>query len=122
LVAEATEPWAADHVADTPFDAIYPGPLPQSARDEVLSRWLIEHGARPIREGKVAVALGFDGSVNLGDIATGKVKHTIDGLWPLLGGPPGDPNDSRIFALFLGKNMSQAPPGGARIFAASLQR
>jgi hypothetical protein len=53
--------------------------------------------------------------VNLGDIATGKVKTTIDGLWPLLGGVAGAPADTRISSLLLHRDDPKAPAAGVTI-------
>lgn len=97
------------------FDGLFDGPLPLSARDPVLSDWLCGASPRVIEAGPVAIELRFGGPVNLGDIATGKVKTTIDGLWPLLGGAAGHPHDSRIMAMILSKTVPGIPATGVHM-------
>jgi hypothetical protein len=97
------------------FDGVFDGPLPVSATDPVVSDWLLGANATVIEAGPVAVDLRFGGPVNLGDIATGKVKTTIDGLWPLLGGSAGRPDDSRITALTLSRTVPGIPATGVHV-------
>ena len=99
------------------FAAVYPGPLPASGRDLSLSDWLSSScGATELRPGPVACSLEFAStSINLGDIATGRVKTVIDGTWPLLGGTPGAPRDSRIRVLALSRAHSDVPAAGVRL-------
>jgi hypothetical protein len=79
------------------LDAVSVGPLPRGARDEAFATWVeatMVRAADP--EAVLAVDLGFSGPVNLGGIATGRLKNVIDCLYPVLGGRPGAPNDARI--------------------------
>jgi hypothetical protein len=74
--------------------------LPRSARDENFAAWVSRTMSRPARSlGGLTVELGFAGPVNLGDIATGRLKNVIDCLYPLIGGRPGAPNDSRVTVI-----------------------
>lgn len=89
---------------DVHFRGRYTGNWPSSGRDLVISDWVQEHGATPIPPGDVWLCLRFESAtVNLGDIATGVTKKIVDGLWPLLGGSPGRPDDHRIAWLLLEK-------------------
>jgi hypothetical protein len=74
--------------------------MPRSARDETLAAWVSRTMSRPARSaGGLTIVLGFAGPVNLGDIATGRLKNVMDCLYPLIGGRQGAPNDSRITCI-----------------------
>ncbi len=80
----------------------YQGSLPKSARDTVVAEWLQRNQspAPPQFNSRFAVALRFGSDhVNIGDIATGKVKSLIDNLFPVVGGTAGAPEDWRINVL-----------------------
>jgi hypothetical protein len=82
------------------LDGASAGPLPLNARDEAFAAWVEGAMVRPADpRAVVAVELRFSGPVNLGDIATGRLKNVIDCLYPVLGGRPGAPNDARIVVL-----------------------
>jgi hypothetical protein len=56
--------------------------------------------------GYAVLSLSFAGTkVNLGDTGTGPIKPLIDGLWPVLGGRPGDPHDWRVRRLIVIKGV-----------------
>ena len=79
---------------------VAPGLLPMSARDEPFAGWVAGTMVRPAGLTKdVGVELRFPGPINLGDIATGRIKNIIDCLYPVLGGAPGKPNDARVTVL-----------------------
>ena len=79
---------------------VWTGPLPMSARDAEFADWVTQAMVRAASPSAVlGVELRFAGPVNLGDIATGRLKNVIDCLHPVLGGRPGAPNDARIVAL-----------------------
>lgn len=89
-------------VGDIPvlLDAIWGGPLPRSAQDAPFARWVAtELRALPSPGARVGVSLRFAGPINLGDIATGRIKNVIDCLWPLLGGTARAPDDARVTVL-----------------------
>ena len=65
-----------------------------------------QHQANHVPRGPVGVSITFrDGRLNLGDIGAGPIKILIDGLWPLLGGCRGQPNDDRVTALVARKGV-----------------
>jgi hypothetical protein len=67
---------------------------------------------RPARpSGAIAVDLEFAGPVNLGDIATGRLKNVIDCLYPVIGGRPGAPNDARITLIEATRRVIQVTAG-----------
>lgn len=79
------------------LDGTYPDQLPRNARDQSFAAWVTRTMSRPARpSGAIAVRLEFAGPINLGDIATGRLKNVIDCLYPVIGGAPGAPNDARI--------------------------
>lgn len=84
----------------TLLDLPVSGPLPLHARDEPFAervrRAMIDLTAPA---STLLVELMFTGPINLGDVATGRVKSVIDCLWPVLGGAPGAPDDDRISCL-----------------------
>jgi hypothetical protein len=97
------------------LDAVFAGPLPTSARDHVIADWVLS-AVPPSPVGRVAVALRFGKPrLNLGDTATGPVKSVIDGLWPLLGGKPGQGEDWRIRALQLTRGAPEVPAAGVEV-------
>jgi hypothetical protein len=82
------------------FDGVSAGPLPLSARDEGFAAWIESGMVRPAEPWTVvAVEVRFSGPVNLGDVATGRIKNVIDCLYPVLGGRLGAPNDARVAVL-----------------------
>ena len=86
-----TDPWREGQAV---LDGTYADELPRSARDETFAAWVTGTMLRPARpSGAIAVDLEFAGPVNLGDIATGRLKNVIDCLYPVIGGRPGAPDD-----------------------------
>lgn len=95
--ARWADAWLAGHFL---LDGTYADQLPRSARDASFAAWVARTMSRPARpSGGIAVELGFAGAVNLGDIATGRLKNVIDCLYPVIGGRPGAPNNARITAI-----------------------
>ncbi len=96
------------------LDATYAQPLPHSARDSTLAGWVSTEMTGPPRSGACfAVALIFTSPLNLGDIATGRLKNVIDCLSPVIGGTQGSPADDRILQLEATK--VDGPPVGLQI-------
>jgi hypothetical protein len=82
------------------LDGVASGALPVSARDDKFAGWVRETMLRPgSSSGLFGVELRFTGPVNLGDIATGRLKNVIDCHYPVLGGRPGAPNDAQVAML-----------------------
>ncbi len=99
-------------------DAIFHGQLPVDAQDPVLPSWLRSKDAKSTRVGdpRFGVQLCFHGTrVNLGEIATGPVKHVLDCLYPVLGGDPKSPEDWRIELLQVEKNCDHVQNGTLRL-------
>jgi len=99
-------------------DDYYRGPLPVSATDPCMSmqveRKLSKH--KTYSEGQYFVSLRFDNAnLNIGDIATGKVKTTIDSLYPAIGGVRGRPDDWRISILQVEKCSPPSSSEGVHI-------
>lgn len=84
------------------IDEVYTGPLPESAKSKDLPAWLKSKNIKPI-EGRFSLYLKFPEKINIGDIATGRVKHTIDCLYPIIGGDEKSPEDWRIEELIVEK-------------------
>lgn len=95
----------------------YSGDLPISGTDPVLSGWIHSAGLQYIPgPDELAVHVAFHrAALNLGDIATGAVKSTLDALWPLLGGSPGVPHDHRICELTVMRNPVEPPSDGVDV-------
>jgi hypothetical protein len=97
------------------LDAVSVGPLPRGARDDAFAMWVEKAMVRAADpDADLAVELRFSGPVNLGDIATGRLKNVIDCLYPVLGGRPGAPNDARI-ALLEATRMDPDVDGVVRV-------
>ncbi len=93
---------------------IYHGAIPEKASDTVIPENI--KPVKPLRKPQIndryMVRLQFGGSkINIGDIATGKVKTIIDGLYPLIGGNPGAPEDWRIHVLQVEKGVTFVKEG-----------
>jgi hypothetical protein len=81
----------------------------------VFAGWVREH-ATHVPPGSLAVVLEFGGSqINIGDVATGRVKNVIDCLQPLLGGTFGNPDDHRIVLLLVSKRAGDLADGAVRV-------
>lgn len=75
-------------------------PLPFSARDANWAKWAADAMVRSASpSSRLAIEIQFSGPVNLGDVATGRLKNLIDCLYPVLGGRLGAPADDRIVEL-----------------------
>jgi hypothetical protein len=108
--------------AEVGLDDVYQGQLPIAAAIEDYTAWVQSHMLRRLPDGPVGIRLDFTGEgVNLGDVATGKAKVLIDGLWPVLGGRPGAPDDGRVAALLLRKGVADLR-GSVAIKAVRLPR
>lgn len=94
---------------------IYPGPLPSSARDPDLAVWAASIPVCRGGGGPFSLGIAFGGAVNIGDIATGRVKAVIDCLYPWLGGNCGAPEDHRISALHVEQEAAGVPVGSVAI-------
>lgn len=113
-------PEVASVVVAPRFAATSSGSLPSSARDVKFLAWVQAQGA-PVPNGQLAVALEFGGSrVNIGNVATGPVKSTIDCLQPTIGGRLGNPDDHRIVRLLVVKDVSGIAEGDVRISVAQI--
>ncbi len=114
ITADAA-PQAASVVVVPMLAATWSGSMPSSGRDVEFLAWIQAQGA-PVPDGQLAVSLEFGGSrVNIGDVATGPVKHVIDCLQPVVGGRPGSPDDHRIVRLLVVKEVLGIPEGDVRI-------
>ena len=95
------------------LEFVYSGPLPRSGTDASMPAALSSRISRPLPGDALACELLFGSrTINLGDIATGRVKNVIDCLYPALGGRAGAPDDHRIRALEVRRNCSEAPLDG----------
>ncbi len=96
---------------------VYTGPLPTSGSAPELPAWQLGlTGVASTTSTELSIRLSFAGTkVNLGNIATGAVKSTIDCLYPLLGGTAGAPDDWKVSALQCEKGAQNAPAEGVLI-------
>lgn len=106
VLADPPDLWVEPHV-EAGLDDVYPDHLPSSAAVQDYSTWVQSHMVRPLPGGPVGIAIDFaDNHVNLGDVGTGRAKVLIDGMWPVLGGQHGRPDDGRVAALIMRKGIS----------------
>jgi hypothetical protein len=97
--------WRRSEVT-TGLDSVYRGDLPGARTVREYAVWVEYHRVNRLPRGQIGVSLDIaDERVNLGDVATGKIKILIDGLWPVLGGHRGAPDDGRIAALIVRKGI-----------------
>ncbi len=100
------------------LDAVFEGQLPADAQDPMLPSWLQSNAAKSTRanDPRFGVQLCFQGTrANLGEIATGPVKHVLDCSYPVIGGSPGSPEDWRIELLQVEKNCDILQNGTLRL-------
>ena len=94
------------NVQDVFFEGNYQGPLPRKGSDREISKWLHDENLIPnkVAGSELFVSLRFyRNDINIGEIATGPVKATIDCLYPILGGSVSRPDDWKIQKLFVEK-------------------
>lgn len=95
------------------FEFAFEGPLPISGTDPAIPNALRSLINSPLPAGDLEVRLSFGSSaLNIGDIATGRVKNVIDCLFPVWGGVAGKPADHRIKRLHVAKGNREAPGKG----------
>lgn len=97
----------------------YRGPLPRNGADAHFARWAHhlaqQHSGLP-SGARLGLALHFGlPTLNIADIATGRVKNVIDNLYPILGGRAGAPSDWRIDNLFVDKCVADLPTDVLRV-------
>jgi len=99
------------------FDEIYEGLLPSKATDHQVPSWLSSFKfAPPKNNNRFAIRLQFGGTrVNIGDVATGKVKALMDCLYPVIGGSRGKPEDWRVDVLQVEKGVTNLKDDSVRI-------
>jgi len=98
------------------FDGTYEDPPPSSARDEPFAGWCRSLALSVRGASLYAVRLSFGlGRINIAQVAGGSVKNILDGLYPVLGGRPGAPDDWRIVSLEAVKNDTGIANGAVRI-------
>lgn len=93
--------WPEDWVAGALlFDGTTDRPLPTSARDVAFAAWVAAEALeRSLPAATFGVAIEIAQAINIGDVATGRVKNIIDCLYPVLGGRIGAPADDRVAVL-----------------------
>ena len=100
------------------FDEIYTGELPSKATDHQISSWLnsFKKFEFPKSNDRFVIRLQFgETKVNIGDIATGKVKALTDCLYSLIGGCKGNPEDWRVDILQVEKGVTNLENNSVRI-------
>jgi len=119
VILEKSQPGGlTPELGEPSFNQLYSGTLPSSATDPDIPNWLSSLGVCKAVDssGRFALQLDFlNPRVNVGMIATGKVKSIIDCLYPLLGGSKGKPEDWRIDRLLVTKGFSSDLAGAVRI-------
>lgn len=99
------------------FDSVYSGVLPKKATDINFIEWVEQQVAIDIqRRERYSIRIEFGGvAVNIGEIATGRVKSIIDCMVPILGGKRGAPEDWRINQLAVSKGAENLNAEQVRI-------
>ncbi len=103
---------ASSHGAPA-FELVFAGPLPRSGSDLAMPEAVALAIPGQLPGDSLACELVFGASsINLGDIATGRVKNVIDCLWPALGGAASRPADHRIRTLDVRRGANDVPANG----------
>lgn len=106
VLADPPDQWVESRV-EVGIHDVYRGHLPSSAAVEDYAIWIQRHMMRRLPSGPVGIQIDFaDNHVNLGNIGTGMAKVLIDGMWPVLGGERGAPDDRRVAALIMRKGIA----------------
>jgi hypothetical protein len=99
------------------LDGTFSGVLPRRATDAATAEWAagLIGSYSPTGADRFDLTLEFaEPGVNIGDIATGKVKSLIDCLHPVIGGTAKAPEDWRIDRLSVCKGVAGVD-GGVRV-------
>ncbi len=120
-ISDSTEPVISVNCKNQIYNKVYSGNLPKSATDNEFISWVKEDSTPVKNNSSFYLKIEFSSSsVNLGDIATGKVKSIIDCLYPVIGGNMGSPEDWRIDILEVTKGVETIPENSIRLSIAEL--
>ena len=98
------------------FQDTYTGDFPSFASDPRFVDWMEKMVAEPTIASEVALLLRFgDETLDLGDLASGRIKNLINCMYPLLGGSPGREEDWRIKTLAVDKGFPGLEPNEVSI-------
>lgn len=101
------------------FDRIFDGNLPKNATDNDFISWVKNNSSGRNYSNHFYLKIEFGNKdVNLGDIATGKIKSIIDCLFPVIGGKEKSPEDWKVYVLDVRKGVETLPEDAVRIFVA----
>lgn len=97
---------------------IYMGPLPQNGTDSTFAAWIAQSMPALARfnwqGGPIGVGFSFGASaLNVAD--TARIKSLIDGLWPLIGGKAGAPDDGKVEELFVERGAAGLKPNELQV-------
>lgn len=116
IISDSIEPPISVIYKNQIFNKVYSGKLPKSATDIEFISWIKENYTPEKNNGSFYLKIEFSSpSVNLGDIATGKIKSIIDCLYPIIGGTMGNPEDWRINVLEVKKGVETIPENSIRV-------
>ena len=113
-----TPPEMTDEYGSPFFDETYEGVFPSKATDPQILSWLnsLKKFKSQKNDDRFIIRLQFEGAkVNIGDIATGKVKAIIDCLYPVIGGCKGKPEDWRVDVLQVEKGVTKLKNNSVQI-------
>lgn len=120
-ISDSIEPPISVNYKNLIYNKVYSGNLPKSATDIEFISWIKEIYTPVKNNSSFYVKIEFSSSsVNLGDIATGKVKSIIDCLYPIVGGNMGSPEDWRIDILEVKKGVETTSENSIRVSIAEL--
>lgn len=97
------------------FDNIYTGPFPNKATDPYIIEWLEQFKYEDNSESyHLRLCFGSE-KLSIATISSGKVKPIIDGLYKLIGGKKGAPDDHKIHRLSVQKAVDYLNDNQVRI-------
>ena len=121
IISDSLEPETEVIYKNIIYDRIYSGNLPRSATDNEFITWVLEKTIKDYKCTSIYLKIEFASSkINLGDIATGKVKSIIDCLYPIIGGNIGNPEDWKVNILEVHKGVKTIPDETIKVFIADL--
>ncbi len=118
LMEQTVAPEMTEEYGSPFFDITYQGVLPSKATAPQIPSWLhsLKKFETPQNNDRFIICLQFRGlKVNIGDIATGKVKAIIDCLYPVIGGSGGKPEDWRADIVQVEKDAANFKNESVRI-------
>ena len=120
-IYNSIEPDTTVNYKDKIYSKIYTGNLPKNGKETEFILWVKENYVGLRHSSSFYVKIEFGSSkINLGDIATGRIKSIIDCFYPIIGGNMGNPDDWKINILEVKKGVKTLSEKAVKVSIAEL--